>query len=210
MRWWKGGAVVRSAIVATVLLAIALPVAAAPRDEAFNRFVSPRIDGIPVTLENIVTGQTWTAWSYAQSGETDLALSVRESDGSWSRPVFLGERDGADQIDPALIADPNGVLYVAYAERGTGTVQIAALRDAAASWSRVVSIETTAGPVASPTLKIVGGRLVVAFRAGRSVEIHDFALIAPNSALGIDDGPDPFGGAGQSGGGSAKGWKSRK
>ncbi|HEX6852261.1 MAG TPA: hypothetical protein VF139_12740 [Candidatus Polarisedimenticolaceae bacterium] len=200
----------RSSVVAAILVAVALPASAAPRDDAFNRYVSPRLDGTPVTVENVATGQTWTAWSYAQSGELDLALSVREGDGRWSPPRFLGERDGVDQIDPALIADAAGVVYLAYAERGTGKVHIAALPHASATWNRVTSFETTAGPVAAPSLKIVGGRLVIAFRAGRTVEIHDLALIAPNSALGIDDGPDPFGGAGQNGNGGTRGWKGRK
>lgn len=199
----------RSTLVAAVLLAVALPVAAAPRDDVFNRFVSPRYDGVPVGIDNAVTGQAWSAWSYAQSGELDLALSARDADGRWTRPVFLGERDGVDQIDPDLVADANGVVYVAYAERGTGTVRVAALRTATAAWSSVARIHTTAGPASSPSMKIVGGRLVVAFRAGREVEIHDFPLLAPNATLGIDDGPDPFGGAGQSGDGNATGWKKR-
>lgn len=200
----------RSTIVATVLLALALPATAAPRDEAFNRFVSPRIDGVPVSLENAANGQVWSAWSYAQFGERDLALSMRDADGRWTRPVFLGERDGLDQVDPSLAADAAGVVYVAYAERGTGTVRVAALRAPGGAWSDMASIESTAGPASATSLRIVGGRLVVAFRAGRNVEIHDFPLLAPNTPQGIDDGPDPFGGAGQSGDGSAKGWKKRQ
>lgn len=199
----------RRSFIATVLLAVALPAVAAPRDDTFNRFVSPRLDGVPVAVDNAVTGQTWSAWSYAQSGEFDLALSVRGADGRWSRPVLLGESDGIDQVDPALAVDPSGVVYVAYTERGTGNVHIAVLASPSGNWTRFVSVATSEGSAASPSMKIVGDRLVVAFRAGRGVEIHDFALLAPNSMLGIDDGPDPFGGAGASGGGSTKGWKRR-
>jgi hypothetical protein len=203
---------VRNTSLAAVLLVLALPASAAPRYDGSNHFVSPRLDGTPVIVENAVTGQTWSAWSYANSGELDLALSFRDAGGRWSTPILLGEGDGIDQIDPALLTDARGVVYLAYAERGTGRVRVAALASAASAWRAVATIESAAGAVAAPALKLVGDRLVLAFRAGRDVEIHELPPFLANDTLGIDDGPDPFGngptGSGQ--GNGSQGWKPRR
>lgn len=202
----------RSSSLAAFVFVLAAPAAAAPPQDGPHRWVSPRLDGTPVVVENLVHGQAWSAWAYASSGELDLALSSRDADGRWSAPVFLGSGDGIDQIDPALAADGRGVVYVAYAERGAGRIQIAALPSPAASWRSVATIESASGIVAAPSLKLIGDRLVVAFRAGREVEIHDFPLLASESTLGIDDGPDPFGNGPSSDGneGSSRAWKPKR
>lgn len=195
------------------LLVLAVPAAAAaPLQDGPNRWVSPRLDSTPVVVEDAVHGQAWAAWTYANSGELDIALSSRDADGRWSAPVFLGSGDGIDQFDPALVVDGRGVVYVAYAERGARRIQIAALPSPFASWRSVATIETASGTVATPSLKVIGDRLVVAFRAGREVQIHDFPLIALQSTRGIDDGPDPFGNgpSGDGSGGSPMLWKPKR
>lgn len=207
----------RSESLAAVLFVLALPAAAAPAYDGSNRFVSPRLDGAPVLVENAVTGQTWSAWSYSSRGELDLALSVLQSDGRWSPPVFLGQNDRVDQIDPALTVDSRGVVYLAYAERGTGRVHVAVLPNARSTWSEIAMFSSTQAAVAAPALQVVGDRLVVAFRSGRGVELRDLPLYVQNGTMGIDDGPDPFGNghdSGNQGGGNGstptREWKPRK
>lgn len=182
-------------IVAVVALTITLPAAAASRYDGSNRFVSPRIDGDPVVIQNASSGEVWSAWAYAQGGEFDIALSSRDAAGRWSSPVFIGRGDRADQIEPALAADGAGVIYLAYSDRGTGRIRIAVLAPTAGAWRPFAEIPATEGTAAAPAIRVVGNRLVVAFRAARSVEIVDVPLFGAISTDGIDDGPDPFGGA---------------
>lgn len=168
-------------------------VAAPARYDGTNRHVIDRLDGVPVVAVNPLDGTTWSAWAYRSGGEFDLAVASRDAGGDWSAPSFLGSGDRANQLEPALVADDVGTMFLAYADGRTGHVEVLALRSGAETWSPVGTIVPTASSAARrPTMMILGDRVVVAYADGAEVGIETFPRFA-HAPLGIQDGPDPFG-----------------
>lgn len=183
-----------------VLTAIALVAAPAgfagppAHADGLQRFVIPSLDGTPVILENPADGRAYSAWTYRSGAEFDVAVSVRESSGSWNTPIFFGRFDGVDQRSPALAVDPSGHVYLAYVASDAGRVLLATLVAGTSSWSTPIAVTPDGIRAAAPVLMIVGDRLVVGFRAGTRVGLVHRALVgAPAQPLGIQDGPDPMG-----------------
>lgn len=170
----------------------------------------PQIDG-PLSTCAGPGGLTWAAWGYRSSREFDIAIAVRDGAGAWSAPVFLGRRDGIDEVEPAIAVDANGTVYVAFATRAPARVALAILPVGATAWSEpsVISGVETAS---SPAVRIVRDRLVVAYRTPRGLRIADLATWASaNEVRGIQDGPDgvdPLGMSAPSGTGGSSGGNS--
>lgn len=162
------------------------------------------IDGAPVSVVQPGTGATFSAWSFRGRGEYDLAISSLDTSGRWSEPVFLGRGDGRDQIAPAIVADPAGSLYVAYAVRETSQIWLSVLPAGASEWSAPVALTRAGERGFSPALSVVADRLVAGWREfGGAVRLLDVPLVSPSlSTLGINDGPDGIDPLGQSGGGT--------
>jgi hypothetical protein len=153
-------------------------------------------DGQPVTAA-LDSGAAWSAWAYRISGEYAIALSLRDPSGAWSEPSFIGLDDGLDQIDPDIVGDSNGNLYLAYAVRETGTIWVTALRAGRLSWFQPQLVTPAGERAGGPTLRVVGDRLVMGYRAGRDVRLLDWELLVTYSSggmtiEGIQDGPDGF------------------
>jgi len=164
--------------------------APAPRD-----YVA-RIDGVPVVAV-APDGRSWSVWAYRASGEFDIAVSVREPSGAWGTSSFVGRRDGVDQMDPALAIDAAGNVYVAYATRTPQRIYTTILVAGETTWSEPALISPEVG--ASPALRIVGDRIVLAYRTSRGIRMVDFPLLIATPD-GIQDGPDTSGPLGNSGG----------
>lgn len=159
-----------------------------PASPIWSRDYAARLDG-PLATAAGADGRLWTTWSYRGSGEFDLAVAVREIDGSWSPTIFLGRRDGIDQIDPAIALDDAGTVYVTYATRSPQRIWLSMLSVDAAGWSEPALVSTENG--AAPALRMVRDRVVVAYRTARGIRIVDVpAFVAPPRPDGIQDGPD--------------------
>jgi len=186
-----------SIVLAVVLLASGLAVAGerlAERDTP-RRHVAT-YDGQPVTV-TLDTGTAWSAWAYRISGEYAIAVSHRDAGGFWSEPSFIGLDDRLDQIDPAIAADANGNLYLAFAVRETGTIQVTALRAGRQGWFEPQQVTLPSERAGEPTFRVVGDRLVMGYRVGREVRLVDWDLLPAAtsggmSTEGIQDGPDGF------------------
>jgi hypothetical protein len=185
-------------LVLASLVFVAAPVfsADAPRGDGPHRFVVPALDGTPVVLQDPVNELAYSAWTYRSGRESDLAISVRDSSGVWGRPTFIGQFDGADQKDPVLALDAAGHVYLAFSSSDSGRISLAVLPLGAASWSSPVAVSPAGVRASAPALAIVGDSLVLAFRSGTRVHL----LLLPKfvggvGTLGIQDGPDPLGGA---------------
>jgi hypothetical protein len=154
---------------------------------------SPRLlDGNLVTVSDDLTGAVWSAWTYRTRGESDIAVSFCGTNGEWTEPVFIGADDHMDQFHPALQRDANGNVYLAYVVRETGAIHTTALaigRDAFFAPTRVTEPGERAS---SPALRVVGNRLVMAYRSGRDVKIVDWPLLATYTPGGIQEGPEGF------------------
>ncbi len=147
-----------------------------------------------VQVTNPVDGQTWSAWAFRSGAQYDIALSSLDEQGRWNEPVFQGRDDGVDQVDPTFAIHESGVLVVAFAEPARGRILISALPPGGQAWSRPVPV-ASGDDLRSPSLLIVGNRLVVAYRAGGRVHVVDIPLAgeSPASTHGFTDGPDTTG-----------------
>jgi hypothetical protein len=188
---------------ATVLLAVGLATGAVAAD-AFeyeaqlvpDRYNRLSLDGPLISLTNPVDGRTWSAWAYRDGAEYDIAIAFREPAGPWSEPVFLGRLDGRDQVEPAMTADADGNLYLAYTDRGTGAILLTVLSAGADTWFDPTPVTGEGERGFTPSLRVVADRLVLAYRSGWSIVIRDLALLGPPTPVSPDsiwDSPDPYG-----------------
>ncbi len=161
------------------------------------RYLPNSFDGAIVQAENTVDGRLWSAWSYRNGGEYDLALSVSTAAGVWSEPILIGLDDGLDQRQPAISIDSRGATYVAYTD-GTGAIRLTALQPGGHLWSVPVTVAVETSRLSSPSLMVVGSTLIVGYRDGDSVSLRALPLLPPqiggqigNQVRAIYDGPDP-------------------
>jgi hypothetical protein len=154
---------------------------------------SPRLlDSRPVVVTDDLTGTAWSAWTYRVRGESDIALSFRGSNGEWTEPVFIGAEDRRDQIQPALQRDDNGNVYLAYVVRQTGAIHTTALAVGREGFFAPTQVTGSGERASSPTLRVVGDRLVMAYRSGRQVKMLDWAMLGAYTPSGIQEGPEGF------------------
>jgi hypothetical protein len=113
----------------------------------------------------------------------------------WSAPTYLGLRNRTDEIDPSIVVDENGSVYVAYSKRASGRIAVAALVSGSTSWLTPVFVSgDDRGSV--PTMRIVAGQLVIAYRTAHGIVMTELPLLVPAQIFGIQDGPtgvDPVG-----------------
>ena len=184
-------------------LSMGLVATAFADDSLVPRRYNPRsLDRSLTVLELPDASAVWSAWSYRNQGEFDLAVSVRQADGIWSEPEWIGFGDGIDQSHPALAADASGHLYLAWSEARLGRVLMSMRPRSAASWSTPIVLTDPDAHGTSPSLAIVGGQLVAAWREGADVEIRDLGPTLAASAgdvvtRTIQDGADPLGMTGE-------------
>jgi len=190
------------AFVTAVWVSGSLLVAAPVRPETPARFIGA-LDGSPTTIESSADGTAWSAWAWRTGGEFDIALSHRDADGVWSRPVFVSRNDGADQIEPALARDTSGHLYLVFAEQPSFRIYLSVLPAGATAWSAPIPVTPEGVRARTPALEVVGGHLVLAYRTDRGVSIQVLGTVGPavRDPLGIQDGPDPVGPSGATPGG---------
>lgn len=193
----------RSFPVLVVLSATALATiahAAGSASPAVSRDYVSRLDG-PVATALGTDGRLWSAWSYRGSGEFDLAIAVRDADGTWTATRFLGRQDGVDQLEPSIALDAVGNAYVAFATRAPQRIWLATLPSGTAEWSTPEMIAPGENGSA-PAIRVVRDRIVVAYRIVRGIRIVDLPLyVSPAQTHGIQDGPDgidPLGNTGRS------------
>jgi hypothetical protein len=150
----------------------------------------PQLDG-PIVLTAGPLGRTWATWSYRASGEFDIAVSSRDANASsWSAPTFFGRRNGSDETDPAMVVDSRGAAYIAFSTTNPPRVAVATLAAGSRDWSESV-IVSGADAASSPALRLVGDRLIVAFRTPRGIRMVDLPTFwSGNQVDGIQDGPD--------------------
>jgi hypothetical protein len=182
----------RAALGLGLVACLAASASAAPNTQRFNGPGHvPEIDGAMLTL-TAPDGRSFSAWAYRATGEFDIAVAVRESGAtSWNSPVFYGHRNGTDEIQPVMTVDALGNLYLAFTTGNPTRVSVAVLPAGSNAWSDAVAISGT-DVASSPSLRVVGNRLIVAFRNARGVGIADLPTLGTGSQTeGIQEGPDP-------------------
>ena len=93
---------------------------------------------------------------------------------------------------PALAVDGWGTVYLAWAERATGSVKLTAMRLGKQEWTRPVVV--AAGDASSPALLVAAGRrLVVGYQQEGRVKLSEYRLLSPQVDPTANDGPDPLG-----------------
>jgi len=157
-----------------------------------TRYSSRWLDGQPVTASDDATGATWSAWTYRVRGESDIALSFRGAGGDWTEPVLIGADDRMDQFQPALQRDANGNVYLAYVVRETGAIHTTALAVGRDAFFAPTQVTEPGERTSSPVLRVVGNRLVMAYRSGRELKMIDWPLLATYTPGGIQEGPEGF------------------
>ncbi len=178
--------------VSTILAVGGSLLAATPRGVP-HRYNPNSLDGRLVQLTSSADGRDWAAWAYRSGAQYDIALVHTDESGTWTEPVFLGADDGRDQVEPALAADANGNVYVAYADRSSGQVLLSTLIAGTETWTTPVALSAAQLRAHSPVLRVVRDRLVVAYRTDRAIEMIDLPLaeIERISLNGMTDGGDP-------------------
>lgn len=190
----------RCLILATLLVSVAGGSAVAQTqnhrgidaaDTPYRHFLRD-LDGRLVRVDSATDGSTWAAWAYRNRGEYDIAIATRDASGHWSAPAFLGAGDSRSQMQPSLAIDAHGNLYLAYAERDSGSILLSMRAAGTTVWSEPQTIAADGQRHWMPALRVVGNRLIVAYRSPSGTEIVDFALLppAPIAPTGIVDGPD--------------------
>ncbi|MBZ5638419.1 MAG: hypothetical protein LAO51_06620 [Acidobacteriia bacterium] len=150
------------------------------------------LDGRLAYTTDATSGAVWAAWAYQSRGEYDVAVSVRDPSGTWSEPTFFGRLDGLDQVAPALVSDPDGNLYVAFAVQQTSQILLSVLPRGSAAWTAPLAVTSPGERGFAPALTVAGDRLVVGYRTieGR-VALRVLPLAAQmNEVRGIYDAPD--------------------
>jgi hypothetical protein len=188
----------RACLILCVAAALTGSAAAAPAAKGVRPTDHiPGFDG-PMTTVAGPDGRTWVAWAYRSSHESDIAISVQDgTTTAWSEPVFLGHGNGFDDVDPALAVDSRGAIYLAFTTTSPSRVAVATLAIGSTTWSKPVVV-SGAEAAASPSLMIVGDRLIVAYRTARGVGLIQLPTLgSANEIDGLGDGTDPFGIKGQ-------------
>lgn len=159
-----------------------------------HRYNPQSLDGRLTLLNSATDGRAWAAWAYRSGAQYDIALTTRDDAGLWSEPVFIGDGDGRDQVEPVLAADSSGNLYVAYTDREEGRILLSSMRAGAGRWSAPMPVTAPGSGSHAPALRVVADRLVVAYRKGSDIVIIDLPLIGVGMSLnGLGDHPDPVG-----------------
>lgn len=190
----------RALVAAMICLALGASAFAGSRDtgraergRAPAPFLVRGLDRDAVSMTVAATGETWVAWSYRSGSEFDLALSRSDASGTWSAPEFLGRFDGDDQVQPAMAADGAGHLYLTFVIAPAGEIRLAIRPAGSDAWSVPITVSAIDERASSPTLRVVGDRLVLAYRTADGVAVTDFALYRPAAwTRGVQDGPDGF------------------
>jgi hypothetical protein len=180
---------------AAVLAAGAL--AAAGRTALPPRYSPGSLDGPLVQLDNPVDGRTWAVWAFRNGAEYDLALSFVDSNGGWHTPSLVGQGDRRNQTQPALATDGSGTVYLAFIDGPERRLLLSALVAGETEWSSLVTLSASDERAAKPVLKVVGGRLVVAYLVAGTLQVLDLPLAgslpeAGRLPEGVSEGPDPF------------------
>ncbi len=188
----------RTILTLAIAMLIAKSAAAAPAAKAsIPSVVNPvsvhdhvaQIDGPVLTLTG-PTGRSVAAWAYRSGGEFDLAVSVREADSTmFGAPVFFGRGNRADETDPALAFDASGAAYLAYSMPNPSRIGVSVLLPGTTEWSLPVVVSGVE-VASSPSLLVLGNRLIVGFRTPRGTGLVDLPIASEIHADGIEDGPD--------------------
>jgi len=181
--------------VCCITVLVVAPALAAPRAKNLpHRYIPHGMDGRLDWITSPADGTNWSTWSYRNGAEYDVAISFRGEYGFWSEPLLIGEDDGLDQGEPVLAADRQGTIYLAYAERSPDRIMITWLTAGSERWSTPQPLTAVGLRARTPALRVIGERLVVAFRSGRGLVIVDFPIVGPTIEPTIfNDGPDPVG-----------------
>jgi hypothetical protein len=176
------------------ILALGTAVLADPPRGVPHRYAPNSLDGRLAQIDRVEGGRTLAAWAYRNGAEYDIAISRVDENGRWTEPIFIGLDDGRDQTEPALALDADGNAYLAYSDRDEQRVLLVVLRADRDEWTRPLALTSRGTEAQSPALRVVGNRLVVAYRTGEELQMIDLPLTQTGdqpSLLTIIDHPDP-------------------
>ena len=140
-------------------------------------------------------GTTIAVWAYRSGAEYDIAFSRTQAGGRWTEPTFIGAGDGVDQLEPALAADADGNVFVAYTDRAIGAIRVVALTaDGKPTTEPIVLRSRARASFSSAQLVVVGEHVIVAFSDGertRMIDVPRPILVQGNALLTITESGDP-------------------
>jgi len=150
----------------------------------------PANQGAPDLAFDAASSTLYAIWHDNRAGNYDIYVA-RSTDGgrTWheveGNPVNDDLR-GADQLNPALAVDEEGILYAVWQDErnGNSDIYFALSCDGGESWSRNVFVsndpespEATEQWQTSPSLAVYGGKVYVAWEDERSLFVGDPADI---------------------------------
>ena len=140
-------------------------------------------------------GATMAVWAYNSGAEYDIAFSRADAGGRWTEPTFIGAGDGIDQLEPALAADADGNLFVAYTDTARGVIRLGMLKpDGSLVAEPLVVRARSSRAFSASQLTVVGERVIVAFRDAertRMIDLPRTILVQGGALLTITESGDP-------------------
>ncbi|MDH3628384.1 MAG: hypothetical protein OES25_12135 [Acidobacteriota bacterium] len=189
----RGYSLLQTLVIASVLLASFTGAwARSGRFETPRHFRAGLSDHGLVEVEAVAQDQVWAAWALRNGPEYNIAVSLRDADGTWNPVRLIGSDDGRDQLDPTLAVDRLGNLYLAYASEGGGISLT--VRDRDGRWQRATQISPIGVVASRPTLQMLGDRLILAYVVDGVVKIEEVDTDADGGGMVLhdfEDGPDP-------------------
>jgi hypothetical protein len=125
-------------------------------------------DGPPSILFDPVTGLSAVAWSQHSVNGFDVVIS-RFDGTSWTTPQVIAGDPGVDELDPQIIASPDGTVHLFYWVSGpTPRVFYTSAPAGTTNWSTPIPVSPPGQVTCRPAGAFFGGVLRVVY------EVHEF------------------------------------
>ena len=120
-----------------------------------------RGDGVP-EFSTLLSGSPVAVWAYQNGTEHDIALA--EWSGSAWAPTFFLTTDAADDLDPAIVTEPNGTIHVVWWQPGASDRILLSTRQAGQTiWSQPTELPTGGRSARRPSAAFASGGLRIAY-----------------------------------------------
>ncbi len=192
-------------LIVVALLTCGLALAAPPpagRPAGLSPDYRAEQDG-PVFMAVDPAGRLWAAWSYAQGGEFDVAVSVSEGR-VWTFPTLLGVGNARNDVDPRIAFLADGRAVVAWWQEEAEGSPARVLHSTGAAPGDFSEPTVLRSESSRPSIFATSetGFTLGSVLADGSVAIDDVSVVPPSQSIrrgreraspqGGTNGPDPM------------------